>query len=312
MKISIVIPVYNREKFLDRLLVSILKQTYKDYEIILVNDGSIDGSLDKMRLYEEKYNNIIVIDQENSGPGIARKNGFNLCKGELIYFMDSDDYLNDNNFLLEVIETFKRENVDLVLFNNIIVKDNYEKEDIPFDKGLSEGKYQLKDLNLCYFSCFLPGKVFKKNILNENMFFDSNVFEDFYLFYNYLDECNSFFYIKKAYYTLYHKSDNVDHLSARMNVNKEINMLNIIDKTYKDVNNSALKKSIAYYSLNVLTAHMVDFIKKRISINDYIKTKKDYKKLKVILKQCNIKYKPNKPYIFIKKIIFSIYLNLFI
>ena len=91
VKVSVVIPVYNAEKHIEKTINSLLNQTFKDIEFIFVNDGSKDKSLDILREYEKKDSRVIVIDQENSGPGGARNTGILKARGEYIGFLDSDD-----------------------------------------------------------------------------------------------------------------------------------------------------------------------------------------------------------------------------
>ena len=99
--ISIVVPVYNTEQYLDECLQSILKQTIiENIELICVNDGSSDNSLEILNLYKEKFPNMIIIDQKNSGAPTARNNGLRVATGEYVYFIDSDDYIINDNCLL--------------------------------------------------------------------------------------------------------------------------------------------------------------------------------------------------------------------
>ena len=91
--VSIIIPVYNASKYLYRCLDSILNQTFRDFELILINDGSTDNSLEILREYETKDSRIIVIDKPNEGVSAARNQGIEIAKGEYIMFCDSDDYV---------------------------------------------------------------------------------------------------------------------------------------------------------------------------------------------------------------------------
>lgn len=93
-KISIIVPIYNVEKYLDRCLNSILNQSFKDIEIILVDDGSPDKSPEICNTYAEKDNRIKVIHKKNEGLGFARNSGIEIAKGEYIAFIDSDDYIS--------------------------------------------------------------------------------------------------------------------------------------------------------------------------------------------------------------------------
>ena len=93
-KISIIVPVYNTEKFLEKCLNSLIKQTLKDIEIICINDGSIDNSLQILRKFANKDKRIQIINQTNSGLSIARNAGINKATGEYIGFVDSDDWVD--------------------------------------------------------------------------------------------------------------------------------------------------------------------------------------------------------------------------
>lgn len=99
-KISVVIPVYNSELFLDRCIKSILQQNYENWEIIAVDDGSKDCSLDILRNYGANDSRITVVHQENSGAGLARNEGILRATGDYIVFVDSDDYLEEGYFKL--------------------------------------------------------------------------------------------------------------------------------------------------------------------------------------------------------------------
>ena len=95
MKLSVIIPVYNCELQITRCIESIINQTYKNLEIIIVDDGSKDQSGKLCDQLKEKDNRIIVVHQKNSGVSEARNTGLKVCSGELITFVDADDYLMD-------------------------------------------------------------------------------------------------------------------------------------------------------------------------------------------------------------------------
>ena len=116
-KVSVIIPAYNVEKFLKKCVGSVLSQTLKELEIICINDGSKDNSLEILKKFEKENDNIIVIDQENQGVSVARNNGIELANGEYIYFLDGDDYL-DKRFFEYFYENAKKNNSDLVILNS--------------------------------------------------------------------------------------------------------------------------------------------------------------------------------------------------
>ena len=94
-KVSIIIPVYNVEKYLKRCLDSVCNQAYENLEILIVNDGSKDGSLKICNEYANKYSNIKLLNQENQGLSESRNNGLKAATGEYVMFVDSDDWLCD-------------------------------------------------------------------------------------------------------------------------------------------------------------------------------------------------------------------------
>ena len=98
VKISVIVPVYNVEKYLKKCLNSLINQTLNDIEIICVDDGSTDSSIEILKEFELKDDRIIVISQKNEGAATSRNKGINLAKGEYISFVDSDDWLELDAF----------------------------------------------------------------------------------------------------------------------------------------------------------------------------------------------------------------------
>ncbi len=125
--VSVIVPIYNTEKYLPRCIESICKQTYKNIEIILVNDGSEDKSLEIAKEFAKKDNRIIVLNQKNSGPVIARKNGIRRASGDYVIIEDSDDWL-ESDLVKKCVEVTKtEENVDIVKFGYICEPSKKEK-----------------------------------------------------------------------------------------------------------------------------------------------------------------------------------------
>lgn len=112
-QISIVIPVYNVERYLCKCIDSVISQSFKNWEMILVNDGSRDGSLAICQEYAAKYDAIKVIDKPNGGPSSARNRGLDEVQGEYVYFMDADDWI-EKNFLETFFRGSDNENVNIV------------------------------------------------------------------------------------------------------------------------------------------------------------------------------------------------------
>lgn len=185
MLFSIIVPVYNVRDFLSRCVVSVENQeTRYTYEIILVDDGSTDGSSELCDLLESYYNNIVVIHKDNGGLSDARNRGLLEAKGEYVIFLDSDDYLA--NGALEKVGAKIETNSYDILYANVIVEVNGREIKLLRKRGLNEqttydgcsamiselktGKFQAISTMGIYRSSYLidNGLMFKKGILHED------------------------------------------------------------------------------------------------------------------------------------------------
>lgn len=117
IKTSVIIPVYNTAAYLPQCLDSVLAQTQKEIEIITVDDGSTDNSLEILNIYQKRYKNIYVLTQQNNRQGAARNRGVSCAGGKYIYFLDSDDYI-DKETLESCYNLAERERLDVVLFDS--------------------------------------------------------------------------------------------------------------------------------------------------------------------------------------------------
>ena len=115
--LSIVIPIYNVERYLTQCLDSVFSQeiSESEYEVICVNDGSLDNSRQIVLDYKKKHSNLILIDRENGGLSAARNTGFRAAKGKYVYFLDSDDYLYQNS--LSLFLGYSDSNLEMICFN---------------------------------------------------------------------------------------------------------------------------------------------------------------------------------------------------
>ncbi|AWX14693.1 hypothetical protein CEP48_00115 [Mergibacter septicus] len=116
MKISVIIPVYNTEKYLSKCLDSIINQNFNDIELIIVNDNSPDNSLEIIKNYMMKENRIILINKtKNEGLSAARNSGIEMAKGEYLLHIDSDDYIVNNNYISHMYKLARDNNADIVI-----------------------------------------------------------------------------------------------------------------------------------------------------------------------------------------------------
>ena len=172
-KISIIVAVYNVEKYLKRSLDSILNQSYKNIEVIIVNDGSTDNSRNICEKYAELYSNIKVIHKENGGLSSARNIGIENATGEYIGFVDSDDYISSNMFeemynrIIESDSDIAISSFNYVKEGKILPEDNSGDTCIFTKSEAINGFFNLT----CPFNySFMCNKLFKKELFKENKF----------------------------------------------------------------------------------------------------------------------------------------------
>lgn len=165
MKISLVIPVYNVEKYLARCLDSCLHQDLAadEYEIIVVNDGSPDGSKEIAEKYASEYANIKLYNQENGGLSVARNNGLEKAQGEYVWFVDSDDWI-EKNCLAGIVEKMDIQNLDMLQIGYMEVYDNGNIFKSP--RGLFEGCMTgCEAMKAQYIPAPAPFTIYRRNFL---------------------------------------------------------------------------------------------------------------------------------------------------
>lgn len=180
MKISIIIPVYNVKKYLRECLDSILAQSYKDFEIILVDDGSTDSSGNICDEYSMKYENIKVLHKNNNGLSSARNAGLDIAQGEYILFIDSDDVVSP--IMLETLIAHVA-GYDIVSFGIMIFEDGRDKKFKPYMKQPCQREYTavdfLKRMLRHEIDNGVGSKLYRKDILGNVHFQEGKVNEDF-------------------------------------------------------------------------------------------------------------------------------------
>ena len=169
-KISVVVPIYNAESYLSKCLDSIVGQTYENLEIILVNDGSKDKSLEIMEEFHQKDARIKIINKENAGVSSARNRGIEEATGKYIIFIDADDYIEKNMF--EVLEKdLFQNNVDISMcgYRNVDINGNILYESSPMDEKYFDSKTFKSNLfKKEYYRELICNKLFKLEIIKEN------------------------------------------------------------------------------------------------------------------------------------------------
>lgn len=213
---SIIIPIYNMEKYLEECLDSILQSKRDDIEIILVNDGSSDGTIDICNRYQKKYNNIIVVDKKNTGSMDSWILGVKKSTGKYIGFVDSDDKISKDYF--EVLDNYINKNFDIICFDfykyylNKIVP--VKKNNIPYGEGdLDAIKYSYFS-NYESFTLYRWDKIIKASLIKENIKdidYRVTYFEDIPISLKNIISTKKIFYVNKNLYYYRIRQSSVTH-----------------------------------------------------------------------------------------------------
>lgn len=235
IKVSVIIPVYNTEKYLEECLDSVMNQTLKDIEIICINDGSTDNSPDILKGYAERDDRISVYSHENKGLGATRNIGIDLSRGEYLYFIDSDDFI-DPNTLEETYCLAKEKNLDCVIFQGISYDDEkrtfYEESGYNMDNLISDIVFNYKDIEDILFnlSVNVGHKLFKREFLLRinSKFSEDLIFEDNPFNFKVMLNAERMFFIKKHYFKRRRRSNSITTTKNR----KFFDIIPITDKVF--------------------------------------------------------------------------------
>ena len=263
MKLSIIIPVYNVKGTLERCVDSVLAQKYHDYQLILVNDGSTDGSQDICNKYMEQEHRIQVIHKENGGLSDARNAGLDKAKGEYITFIDSDDTLAPDTIgkLMEILGIHHE--YDLLEYPAWIKYDSSKQHMLQLKNRQYDDmkEYWLKAK--AYEHTFACNKIYKRELFEDVRYPKGKKFEDVLILPQLLKRCNTIATTNVGLYYYYYNSNSItekadgnalkDLLEAHMNVINEINdaeyyahVLNIQMDVYEKTGESPILPTLTY------------------------------------------------------------------
>lgn len=273
--ISTIIPVYNAELYIEECIKSIINQTYRDLEIILINDGSTDKSAEVCKRYSSIDDRIIYIEQDNQGVVSARNKGLDKATGDYIYFGDSDDWL-EVDALQNLYDEIVKYDCDLVVANMSLVENHNKRKLRIFDKAFYTNdkefitKYQLSCIGYGYnpnpgtkFNLTglgsMGNKLYKKEIIDTyNMRFDprsGGIYEDNLFVLHYLEKCKSLSFIEESIYN-YRKvedSNSRGYKKDTLIINENIfNLINEFINNYKINNKDIFDKALYIYVIRGL------------------------------------------------------------
>ena len=271
-KISIIIPVYNVENFLEKCLDSVINQTYKNLEIICVNDGSKDNSLKILNEYAKKDERICVVNKKNGGLSSARNAGLDIASGKYCYFLDSDDWIELNTIEL-LVEKMTTNDVDVVVhgIKNIcydeqsrqIVQDcenwlnSFNKEQGVFFVPLEINEK---------IPCVAWNKLYKMEIINKYncRFPEGLINEDEAFIWTYMIHCDKYYYLDLLLYNYLRRSDSI--MGKKDTTIKVLDILKIQEIIYQTVfinNKIDMYKEVLTKNYIVQLNHLFSYLPKK-------------------------------------------------
>jgi len=315
VKVSVIVPVYNMERYLNLCLSSLVHQTFNDYEVIIINDGSTDTSLDIIKNYQKEYPNLIrFFSFENQGISKSRNYGIKVSRGKYIAFIDSDDYV-DITFLEDMYNKIKKTDADICVCDYYTIN---EKNEVVENKLDSFGEDSiLKNPQLLWKINSAPwNKLFKKNLF-KNFKYDNIKYEDLLLISKLLCESNKIVKLDKClnYYRIRENSETTvldrrvfDILKILDDLNNYFKKKDLFDKYYneieyfniyrvtmyiiqqkyqkdKDVKNKFIEDSYSYLDINFINWRKNIYYKKRNVLKRLVESNKFLAKLYVSLSE---------------------------
>ncbi len=203
-KISVIVPVYNIEQYLDECIESIVKQTYKNLEIILVDDGSTDNSSNILDRWAKQDSRIIVIHKQNKGQGDSRNCGFANSTGEFISYIDGDDFVDEKYFEI-LIDAMISDNADMSgcrFYRNNLNTEGFRYPDLNKDYRFVATSEEFMEHLYNDFGvfCVVWGKLYKRDVIVNDMFSQLEVAEDARVMRGIAYRCNKISYLPDALY----------------------------------------------------------------------------------------------------------------
>ena len=304
IKLSIIIPCYNVEDYLAKCIDSVIDNKLDDYEVILVNDGSKDSTLNICNEYKKKYPKLIkVIDKENGGLSDARNVGLENSKGEYVTFLDSDDYV-DKKMYKTMLDKAYKEDFDMVCCG---VKMIYSDHTLNVGMGFNNDLKSQEDIKKQMYD-FYPAacnKIYKKSKLDLIRFRKGIAYEDVEFIYRLLPNLDSIGIVDGYSYNYIQREGSITY-TYNEKIYDLVNNFDSVFKYYKDNNiYDEYKEELEYVYVRYLYA---TFIKRLAKTNNKVEFKKGVSLVLDRVKNRFPKYRNNK-YLIGKKGIYLKYFN---
>ena len=314
VKVSVIIPVYNVEKYLCQCLDSVINQTIKDIEVICVNDGSTDNCPKILDEYAKKDLRIKVLHKKNEGQGVSRNKALEIAKGQYILFLDSDDWL-EKDALEKLYQKFNKDNSDVIFFNAYKYFEKTKTKNVyyfadPYYTKFGENVFSPLDAkDILYLTTAIPLKIYRKDSLIKYNFKYTNhrCWEDHLPFFTFLAKCEKISVLNECLYNYRVREDSTTHNSFKY-LNDCIETFCIcFDEMNSNERTRLFIKQFLEYRITSIFFHF--------NISNFWSKRKIYKVMQKIFKYIKENYPKNidkdyfyyKNYKLVKKLPFLVY-----
>lgn len=209
MKVSVIVPVYNVEKYIIKCLESVKRQSFDNFECLIIDDGSKDNSIELAEKYVKDDNRFKIYHKENGGLSDARNYGINLSKGEYLFFLDSDDYIADI-LLADAYQMAKKYDSDIVCFDMMYVYEDGRDNEISSGGDFEVTSYQ-ENKSLIFINNSANNKLYKRTFLEDKRFIKGMWYEDLAVVPTWLARANNVSHVGKALYYYVQRSGSISH-----------------------------------------------------------------------------------------------------
>lgn len=260
---SIIIPIYNVERYLKQCIESVLAQDYENYEIILIDDGSPDNSFDLCVHYAKKYKNIVLIHKINGGVSEARNAGIRIARGEYIMFLDSDDYWQGTNILEDLSKIIKHHYPDIIInYVTSVYEDNSTMHILKTDKN--EGNF-IENFKLLFQDQVYVGfpwtKIVKRSILiqNKHYFHPERTYEDMLWSFGLTQYLNTYAIYPEPFYQ--YRQVRSGSITNSFNKQSQKDMFLNFEDVIKHMKNMQINHSKLYEQISPYVQSIYDYTK---------------------------------------------------
>lgn len=232
MKVSVIIPVFNKEKYLKKCLDSVVNQSLKEIEIICIDDGSTDASLRILEEYSKEDTRINIIKQSNKGPGLARNRGLDVATSEYVFFLDADDWI-ELNALEKVYNNAIESNSEIVLFNAVeYLPENKIKNRVYYPQNIQH-TFDFHDKKDIVMNNFLIActKLHKLDFIRKYdiRFSENGLFEDVFFHIQSMIKASRISYVNEIFYN-YRRTEKNTRQTESIQSRKSFQFLDILEK----------------------------------------------------------------------------------